>query len=123
MKPLRILPAVALFAGAVAGLFLGPEWLRFALFWTFFFAIPGAVAVRIAGARSAWLYFGAGAITGLCGIIGASYPITPDLTELVAPTVIGGVFGWGWRILLWLKIEHRTEISPLQRTVGMGDGV
>jgi len=117
MKPWRVVLAVLVFGGAAAGLFAGPDGLRYLLFWTFFFAVPGPVAMRILGARHGWAYIIAGAVSGSLGLIGAAYPIPPSFTGIWVPAFVGAVFGWGWKFLLNLKGEHRGEISPIQRTV------
>jgi hypothetical protein len=117
MKPWRVVLAVLVFGGATAGLFAGPVLLRYVLFWTFFFAVPGPVALRILGVRQGWAFIIAGAVSGSLGLIGAAYPIPPNFTGVCVPAFIGAVFGLGWKFLLWLKDEQRGEISPIQRTV------
>lgn len=117
MKPWRVVLAGLVLGGLAGGLFAGPEQLRLVLFWIFFFAVPGAVAMRFIGYRQAWVYILAGAITGALGFMGAAYPVPPSFTGIWVPAFVGAAFGLGWKFLLNLKGEHRGDVSSIQRTV------
>jgi len=117
MKPWRVVLVGLVLGGLAGGLFAGPEWLRFLLFWIFFFAVPGALSLRFLGLRAGWIYMITGAVCGSLGLIGAAYPVPPSFTGVWVPAFTGAFFGLGWKFLLWLKDEHRGEVSPVQRTV------
>ena len=122
MKPWRVVMVGLLGAALAAGLFTGPEGLRIVLFWLYFFALPGGLAVRFLDIRSTAAYLLAGAICGSLGLIGLTYPVSPSFTGVWVPALVGAVFGLGWRFLLNLKYEHRSEASPIQRTVSWWNG-
>ena len=117
MKPWRAALAGVVLAVLAAGLFGGPDGIRLALFWLFFFALPGGVTMRFLGLHAWWPYAVAGAISGCLGLIGAAYPVTPSAMGVFEPAVVGAMFGTGWCFLFNLGREPRSDVSPIQRTV------
>lgn len=109
MKPWRVIAAWMFAGAAVYGLFAGPEDLRTILVWAFFFAIPGALALMIAGARKAWAYVIAGAFTGCLGLTGSAHTVLPGFDNFWAPALVGAIFGLGWKFLLRLQADSPRE--------------
>jgi hypothetical protein len=117
MKPWRIGLVGVVGVGLIAGLVAGPELLQLALFWLFFLAVPGPLALRFLNIHNGFAYVAAGAVCGVLGLVGADFPEPSTLDDALGAAVIGAMFGVGWKLLLCLCDELRSEacrsVAPL----------